>query len=86
MEGVDRGVLVVQHPKFFFDKDIEICGGSMETTETDQTDAAHLPPKSAGGPAAAVLAWFGKMRGGSAKPPPAPPLLDVSPPVSSKHE
>ena len=84
MEGVDRGVLVLQHPdKFFFDKDVEICGGSMDMIASAQADAVALPPKSAGAPGAKFLAWFGKMKGGSGKPPPAPPLLDVSPPVLS---
>ena len=83
MEKVDRGVLVLQHPNEFFfdDKDVETCGGSKGMTGLDQADAVDSPPKSTKAPAAAVRAWFGKMKGGSAKPPPAPPLLDVSPHV-----
>ena len=45
------------------------------------TDPAIMQNQMMSGQAFAVsvLAWFGKMRGGAAKAPPAPPLLDVSP-------
>ena len=68
----DHGVLRLPSYRLC-DKDACQCGCSKQVHDTKQNQTI-----SGKALAASVLAWFGKMRGGSAKPPPAPPVLDVS--------
>lgn len=78
MEGNAHGVLRL--PSYIlYDKDAPECEGSKVKSSEQSHNSAQSHITSGKARAASVLAWFGKMRGGSAKPPPAPPVLDVSP-------
>ena len=77
MDGNDHGVLRL--PSYCLcDKDACQCGGSKNSSSEQIYDTKQSPAISGQALAASVLAWFGKMRGGSAKPPPAPPVWEVS--------
>ena len=78
MEGSNGGILRLPN-HFLYDKDSPKCEGSITPSSVQSHDTKPSQIMSGKALAASVLAWFGKMRGGSAKPPPAPPVLDVSP-------
>ncbi|CAK0733431.1 hypothetical protein CVIRNUC_000274 [Coccomyxa viridis] len=76
MDGRDHGVLRL--PSYCLcHKDACQCGGSKTSSSEKIYDTKQTSGISGQALAASILAWFGRMRGGSAKPPPAPPVWEV---------